>query len=157
MTHALVPASYVMMLRGPLGEEEVLLHLRQNTGWRDHHWALVAGHVDADESVRTAAQREAYEEVGVTIELGALQPLTTLHRWIEGGPAVEQRVDFFWIARTWSGEPRIMEPDKAADQRWFPLRDLPQPGIPHEQVVIEAYLRGAVPPILTLTSHAPAD
>ncbi|TNC26835.1 NUDIX domain-containing protein [Mumia zhuanghuii] len=153
MTHALVPASYVLLLRGPLGEEEILLHLRQNTGYRDGHWAMIAGHVDADESARTAAQREAYEEVGVSIPPDALEPLTTLHRWVQGGPALEQRVDFFWTARTWDGDPRIVEPEKASDQRWFSLRDLPQPGVEHELVVIEAYLRGPVPPILTLTSH----
>ncbi|MGH1564778.1 NUDIX domain-containing protein [Mumia sp. DW29H23] len=152
MRHTLVPASYVMLLRGPLGEEEVLLHLRQNTGFRDGHWAMIAGHVDADESARTAAAREAYEEAGITIAEDALQPLTTLHRWVRGGPALEQRVDFFWLARTWDGEPRIVEPEKSADQRWFRLRDLPQPGVLHEEVVIEAYLRGDVPPIMTLTS-----
>ncbi|KAA1420653.1 NUDIX domain-containing protein [Mumia zhuanghuii] len=156
MSHTLVPASYVLLLRGALGEEEVLMHLRQNTGYRDGHWALVAGHVDADESARTAAAREASEEVGVTIDPASLEPLTTLHRWVEGGPAVEQRVDFFWIARDWDGEPRIVEPEKSADQRWFSLRDLPQPAVPQEEAVIEAYLRGAVPAIMTLTSHVSA-
>ena len=29
------------MLRGPIGDEEILLHLRQNTGYRDGHWAWV--------------------------------------------------------------------------------------------------------------------
>ncbi|MBW9205417.1 NUDIX domain-containing protein [Mumia sp. zg.B17] len=153
MSHALVPASYVLMLRGPIGDEEILLHLRQNTGYRDGHWAMIAGHVDADESARTAAAREVNEETGATVDPETLQPLTTIHRWMPGGPPVEQRVDFFWIARRWDGDPRIAETDKAVDQRWFSLRDLPQPGVVHEEVVIEAYLRGDVPPIMTLTSH----
>ena len=37
-----VPAAYVVLQRGP----EVLLQLRQGTGYRDGHWAVAAaGHV----------------------------------------------------------------------------------------------------------------
>ncbi|MET0977876.1 MAG: NUDIX domain-containing protein, partial [Paeniglutamicibacter terrestris] len=52
----LVPASYVVFLRG----DQVLLQLRQNTGFLDGHWACAAaGHVEAGESASAAAVREA--------------------------------------------------------------------------------------------------
>ncbi|HKQ41033.1 MAG TPA: NUDIX domain-containing protein, partial [Pseudonocardia sp.] len=62
-------------------DEQVLLHLRRNTGYRDGHWAAAAaGHVERGESVTEAACREAAEEIGVVIEPAALVPLTTMHR-----------------------------------------------------------------------------
>ena len=58
---ALVPASYVLLLRGP----EVLLQRRQNTGYMDGFWvAGAAGHVEPGETARHAAVREAREELG---------------------------------------------------------------------------------------------
>ena len=48
------------------------------------------------------------------------------------GPAVEERVDWFFTARSWTGEPRIVEPEKAASLGWFALDALPEPMVPHE-------------------------
>ena len=46
---------------------EVLLQLRQNTGYMDDHWAAAAaGHVERGETAYDAARREALEELGVT-------------------------------------------------------------------------------------------
>lgn len=130
----LVPAAYVYLRR----ESEVLLQLRQNTGFMDGHWAAaIAGHVEAGESVTAAAVREAAEEVGVDVPASALTPLTTLHRTDGSGDPVEQRVDFFHECRFWIGEPEIREPTKCADLRWFRLDDLPDPMPPHERFVLE--------------------
>src|SRR4051812_1829127 len=87
----LVAAAYVVLRR----ENTVLLHLRRGTGYRDDHWAVLAGHVDPGESVHEAAVREAAEEAGITVAVEDLRPLTALHRFERGGPAVEQRVDVF--------------------------------------------------------------
>ena len=32
-----------------------------------------------------------------------------------GGEPIDERIDFFFTARSWSGEPRIVEPAKCAD------------------------------------------
>ncbi len=63
-----VPAAYVFLLRpGGDGGREVLLQLRQGTGYMDDHWAAaVAGHVEKGETVYDAARREADEEVGIS-------------------------------------------------------------------------------------------
>ena len=37
-----------------------------------------------------------------------------------------------FTARSWTGEPRIVEPDKAASLGWFTLDALPEPMVPHE-------------------------
>lgn len=144
-----VPAAYLVVLRdGPDGTE-VLLHLRQGTGYRDGHWAVVAGHVEEGESVLAAAVREAAEEAGILVEPADLEPLGTVHRTVLGGGPIEQRADFFLATRTWVGEPRVVEPAKAAAMRFFPLAALPDPCVPHERRVLDALAAGRVPAILT--------
>ena len=144
-----VPASYVLFLREvEQGRREVLLQLREGTGYMDGHWATAAaGHVEQGESVFEAAAREAFEELGLTdLEL---RPLCAMHRTGATGDPIDERVDYFLLATAWSGEPRIIEPDKCADLRWFSLHDLPTPVVPHELQVIEALRDGTLRPIVT--------
>ncbi len=144
-----VPASYVLFLRdAEPGRREILLQLRQGTGYMDGHWATAAaGHVEQGESVFEAAAREAAEELDVS-DL-ALRPLCAMHRTGRTGDPIDERVDYFLLATSWSGEPRVVEPDKCADLRWFGLHDLPTPVVPHELQVIEALRDGTLQPIVT--------
>ena len=158
MRFRLVPAAYVLLLRSSPAGEEVLLQLRRNTGFMDGHWACAAaGHVEAGESVRAAAVREAAEELGVHIRTDALDPITAMHRTRATGDPVDERVDFFFGCRGWRGEPRRMEPTKSADLRWFPLDALPDPVVPHERAVLEGVRAGTLPPIVTFGFDATAD
>lgn len=141
-----VPAAYVLLRR----EGQVLLQLRQNTGYLDGHWATAAaGHVERDESVLQAAVREAREELGIEVAGADLVPLTVMHRGQPGGPALEQRVDFFFEAVRWTGTPVLREVHKTADLRWFPFVALPEPVVPHELQVLRAIHDGHVPPVMT--------
>jgi 8-oxo-dGTP diphosphatase len=145
-----VPAAYVFLLRGTGQEAEVLLQLRQGTGYRDGHWAAAAaGHVEADESVFAAACREAVEEVGVKIEPADLEPLTTMHRTHGNHDPIDERVDFFFGCHRWVGEPRLLEAAKAADIGWFPLAALPEPVVPHERYVLDGLRENSLPAITT--------
>jgi 8-oxo-dGTP diphosphatase len=140
-----VPAVYVLLRRG----DEVLLQLRQGTGFRDGYWAVgAAGHVEAGESVLAAGVREAWEEVDVLISEADLVPLCAMHRTEGTGRPVDERADFFFTCTRWSGEPRRLEEHKSADLRWFPLGALPEPVVPHELAVLERLRAGAVPAIL---------
>lgn len=138
----LVAAAYVVLQRG----DEVLLQLRRGTGYLDEHWAVLAGHLEPGETITAAATREAAEESGVVVDEADLEPLTTLHRFIPGGPPIEQRADFFFRARRWTGDPTPLEPDRCADMRWFPLDALPHPVVPHELTVLRALAAGGLPP-----------
>jgi 8-oxo-dGTP pyrophosphatase MutT (NUDIX family) len=144
-----VPAAYVFLLRdAPAGEgRQVLLQLRRGTGYMDEHWAAaVAGHVERGESVQAAAQREALEEVGVTdvdvVPWGARQ------RPRRGG-AGDQTVGNILTTTSWTGTPRIVEPEKCADLQWFDLDALPDPVVPHELRVLTSIREGSTPPIVT--------
>ena len=146
---AVVPASYVLFLRTVGAEDQILLQLRRGTGYMDEHWATAAaGHVERGESVFAAAVREATEELGVSdVEL---TPLCAMHRTGATGDPVDERVDWFLLATSWSGEPRIVEADKCADLRWFSLDVLPEPVVPHEAVVLAGLRNGG---LATYTTH----
>jgi 8-oxo-dGTP pyrophosphatase MutT (NUDIX family) len=135
-----VPAAYVFLLReGPSGTE-VLLQLRQGTGYMDGHWAAAAaGHVEQGETAYDAAHREALEELGVA---GLDLTFVTSMQRTRGGEPIDERIDFFFTARSWTGDPRIVEADKAADLRWCSLDALPDPVVPHELSVLEALRTG---------------
>ncbi|HEY1133432.1 MAG TPA: NUDIX domain-containing protein [Nocardioides sp.] len=140
---AVVPAAYVVCVRpgapGGSGSPEVLLQLRSGTDYMDDHWASgAAGHVEKGETALEAARREAAEELGIDPDLTFL---TTMQRRAPGpdpSPAIDERVDFFFAATSWAGEPRVMEGAKCADLRWCALDALPDPVVPHELVVLRA-------------------
>lgn len=143
----LVPASYLYLLRGHGAETEVLLQLRGSTGYMEQHWAAAAaGHLERAETAHDAAQREALEELGICdVELDFI---TSMQRTQRRDP-IDERIDFFFTARQWTGEPRIMEPHKCRELRWCALNDLPDPVVPHERIVLERLVCGLPP----YTSH----
>ncbi len=122
--------------------------LRANTGYMDGYWAVPAGHVEKDESVLAAALREVREEVGVEIEPDDLIPVTAMHRTGGNGQAIDERVDFFFTTTRWRGEPRLMEPGKAAGLAWFALGELPDPVVPHEARVLKGIQAGGLPAVI---------
>jgi 8-oxo-dGTP diphosphatase len=129
-----VPASYVFLLRPGEHGDEVLLQLRRGTGYMDGHWAAAAaGHVERGETAYDAARREAREEIGLD-DLD-LEFVTSMQRTQYADP-IDERIDFFFTARSWVGEPTIVEPEKSAGLEWFPLSQLPDPVVPHELTVL---------------------
>jgi 8-oxo-dGTP pyrophosphatase MutT (NUDIX family) len=145
-----IPAAYVLLVEpttdGPA--DRVLLSLRCNTGYMDEHWSFgAAGHVEAGESVLAAAVREAREELGVGLGTSDLEPLTVMHRTAGNGDPIDERVDFFFAAHSWTGRPERREPHKAAALRWFSLDDLPDRVVPHELEVLEHLHKGNVPAV----------
>lgn len=156
---AVVPAAYVILLRegddgasdgsgDGSGGTEALLQLRRGTGYMDGHWAAAAaGHVERGETAYDAAHREAREEIGV--EDLSLDFVTAMQRTRHDRP-IDERIDFFFTARTWTGEPRVREPAKSAGLRWCPLSrldTLPEPVVPHERTVLDALAAGSLDPL----------
>lgn len=115
----IVPAVYIILRDG----DKILLLKRANTGYHDGLYALPAGHIDGDEPALQAAIREAKEEVGITIPEASMRFVHVMHRVAEEGD--HERVDFFFEADDWQGEPRNMEPEKCDDVQWFSLDALP--------------------------------
>ncbi|SHF17587.1 NUDIX domain-containing protein [Streptoalloteichus hindustanus] len=99
----------------------VLLMRRAGTGYADGLLALPAGHVDLGETPSACAAREAAEELGIGVDRAALTPAGVMFR-----RSLEPRVDFFFTATDWAGEPEIREPHKCAELVWADPADLPE-------------------------------
>lgn len=137
-----VPAAYVYLRR----DDQVLLQLRQNTGYMDDTWAAAAaGHVELGETASATARREADEELGIALTDADLVPLTVMQRTDGTATPREQRVDFFFTAHGWRGEPRIAEPHKCGALEWFAVDRLPPWMPPHERFVLESLSNGGMP------------
>ena len=62
--HKIVAAVYAIIIKNG----KILLSLRENTGFMDDWYSLVAGHVEADETVDEAMLREAKEEANIVVK-----------------------------------------------------------------------------------------
>jgi ADP-ribose pyrophosphatase YjhB (NUDIX family) len=84
-----------------------------------------------------AAVREAKEETRVELAIDDLAFSTVMHR-IED----DERIDFFFKALAWRGEPINVEPEKCDDLRWFDLDHLPENTVPYVRQALRNHLAG---------------
>lgn len=121
-----------------LKENKVLLMERANTGFLDGMWSVPAGRLEANESIREGAMREAKEEVGVLINAAHLSKPLVMHHKDERG----ERIYFFFVAPEWEGEPVNCEPDKCSRLEWFSLQSLPEHIVPHIKTALDGIANG---------------
>lgn len=131
-----VPASYILLKKG----NEILLGRMQNTGYYDGWYGMPAGHVDAKELPIDAAVREAKEEIGIDINPKDIQFAHALYRTAHD--ITGDRSDYFFMVQKWDGEPKIMEPEKCDDLKWFNIEKLPENTIHHERHAIDKIKQG---------------
>ena len=118
----------------------MLLQLRQNTGFMDDHWAAAAaGHVEKGETAYDAARREAREEIDV-VDLD-LTFVTAMQR-TRGGEPIDERIDFFFTARSWTGDPADRGAGEVRRPAVVPALRLPDPVVPHELQVLHGIIEG---------------
>lgn len=129
-SHFKMPVAVYVILKK---HNSVLLLRRQNTGYEDGNYSLIAGHLDGDEEILDAAIREAQEEAGITLERDSIQVVGVMHR-----RSNDERIDFFVSAKRWTGTVVNKEPEKCDDLAWFPQDDLPSNVIPHVRAAIES-------------------
>ncbi|HET7092897.1 MAG TPA: NUDIX domain-containing protein [Thermomicrobiales bacterium] len=120
-----------------LRDEMVLLSRRFNTGYEDGRYSVIAGHLDGDEEVATAAIREAAEEAGIEIAPADASVVGVMHRKSD-----DERIDFFLAAERWQGEIANNEPDKSDDLSWFALDRLPTNMVPYVRRALSNYREG---------------
>lgn len=117
-----------------LRDDSVLMLRRSNTGYEDGRLSVVAGHVEAGESVTEAAVREIREEVDVELSASNLRVVGVMHRRSE-----EERVDFFLACELGAREPRNAEPEKCSELVWAPLAEPPADTIPYVKRALENF------------------
>ena len=126
----IIPAVYLFLLR----DNKILLLKRQNTGYQDGNYSLIAGHLDGNETVTEAMCREAKEEANLDIYPENMEVVHAMHRM----GTDSERIDFFLLPKTWQGKPKIMESKKCAELKWFPLNALPSNLVPEvEQAIVK--------------------
>jgi len=122
-----IPTVYLVLVNG----NKILLSRRYNTGFQDGNYSFPSGHLkDDEETLSQAMVREAKEEVGIEINSADLELVHAMHRK-QQEPTNERRINLFFTARKWKGEPKIMELDKCDDLQWFELDSLPDNTIPY--------------------------
>ncbi|MFC1842255.1 NUDIX domain-containing protein [Candidatus Dependentiae bacterium] len=102
-------------------DNKVLLHLRQNTGYADGCYSLVAGHIDGNEPASLAMAREAKEEAGIIINPQDLQVMHIMHRISD-----RENIDIFFHCKKWEGEIKNMEPHKCGELLFADKDNLPK-------------------------------
>ena len=113
-----VASSYLVLIK----DNKVLLQRRCNTGYEDGKYGLPAGHIERAESFTQGVIREIKEEIGIDLNMENLKVANVMHRYsgAEWGDLAE-RMDVFFTAEKWEGNPEIKEPEKADDLSWFGL------------------------------------
>lgn len=126
-----------LLFRGTGDDREVLLQLRQNTGYMDGKYdASSSGHLEPGENFEQCAIRETKEEIGVILSETDIK-FGTLNYDVK-----ENYVKAVFVAELPSGaEPRICEPEVCADLTWFKLGELPDNLIPYLHPTFECLER----------------
>ena len=117
-------------------ENKILLLLRENTGYEDGKYSVVAGHVEQNENIKKAMSRESLEEANLIIKEEDLDFVHVMNRKSDS-----ERISFFFAPKRWEGEPQNMEPDKCSDLSWFPINALPDNMVAYVKKAIEYYLK----------------
>lgn len=128
------------LFRGSGANREVLLQLRQNTGYMDGKYdSSSSGHLEPGENFEQCAIRETAEEVGIL-----LKP-TEIKFGMLNQDVKENYVRVIFVAELPEGsEPKIREPEVCASLIWFKLSELPGNIIPYLRQTLECIERGIV-------------
>jgi 8-oxo-dGTP pyrophosphatase MutT (NUDIX family) len=122
--------------------DQLLLALREGTGYADGQWNLPSGKLEVGEDAVSAMRREALEEVGIRLAADDLTPAATVHYRSRGG---QGRVGLVFTAE-WDpsrhGKPVNAEPQKCGGIAWFPVHEVPPSTYRYSAVCVSAWRSG---------------
>jgi 8-oxo-dGTP diphosphatase len=124
-----------LMLRA---EWKVLLARRFLTRDERGKYGLIFAELEAGETLTEALIREAREGIGILLDPKDLRLVHVMHRQVENG------LDCFFLAKSWSGEPLNLDPEKYDDLSWYELGRLPESTVPYVKIAL-MYARDDVP------------
>lgn len=118
---------------------EFLLLRRYNTGYEDGNYSVIAGHLNGNETIKEAMIREALEEANITIDDKHLKIVGVMHR--KDG---DESIDYYLYTNKFSGNVRIMEPNKCDDLAFYKLDNLPDNIIPYIKTALYNYKNNTI-------------
>ncbi len=97
-------------------------------------WTCPGGKLDFHETLFGQAIREVREETGIEVKRLELVSI--------GNDIVPDShfVTIGFLAKEFSGKPKVMEPDEITEWKWFPLDGLPEKVFPPSRKIIMNYL-----------------
>lgn len=117
---------------------QILLHRRKNTGYQDGKWDIAAsGHVDEGETAKMAVVRECAEELGIDVKIKDLSFVHLSHRVSNTGGRTYY--DIYFVVNKYHGIPKVIEPDKCSELRWFKIDDIPNEIIDIRKIALDNY------------------
>lgn len=102
-------------------------------------WHFLAGHCEREAAIDCLV-REAKEEAGLTIAPEDVDLVHTVHH--VDSPNVRPRIALVFQARSWTGDPEVLEPDRCVEWRWWEPQKLPAAVVPYTRRAIDGILRG---------------
>jgi 8-oxo-dGTP diphosphatase len=103
-----------------LDKENVLLG-RRIDGHNKNTWQSAGGHLEFGETFKECALREINEEVGIQVD-NIQQVITTNDIFPKEN---KHYVTIFMSCQYTSGTPKLLEPKKCREWKWFSRRNLP--------------------------------
>ena len=113
---------------------EFLLLRRYNTGYEDGNYSVIAGHLNGNETIKEGMIREDLEEANITIDDKHLKIVGVMHR--KDG---DESIDYYLYTNKFSGNIRIMEPNKCDDLSFYKLDNLPDNILPYIKTALYNY------------------
>jgi len=119
-------------------EWKVLLARRFLTRDERGNYGLIFTDLESGETLTEALIREAREGIGILVDPKDLRLAHVMHR------QVENALDCFFLAKSWSGEPLNLDPEKYDDLSWYELGRLPESMVRYVKIAL-MYARDDVP------------
>ena len=108
----------------------------------DGEWCFPGGHLDFSETIFETAKREIKEEVGLDINEFELISVADELKYIKTDN--KHYLNIGIMAKYKGGEPKLMEPNKCKEWRWFSLENLPDKMLEGTQLIINNYKAGKI-------------
>ena len=129
-------AVFLILTKIENNTEYILLQKRYHTEVLSGKYDVsCSGHLEENDSVKEAMIREAKEEININLKKEDLYFSSTMHAHFEDADYI---LITFW-ANTYQNTPKIMEPDKCNELKWFKINELPEDLADTRKIMIENY------------------
>jgi len=118
-----------------LNNRKQILLGKRNTGTNEI-WTMPAGRINFSEGLEEAAARKTQAETGLVVDLDHLKIISLSNDIMPDS----HYVTVGFRCTDFTGEPRVIQPEKMKEWKWFELDGLPQPLFKPSAEIIENFL-----------------